>query len=123
MEEKDLFENMASMQRLKYDAKLISDCTRVCAGIAKNTRVLSKRFKKKAYRRIEQNFILGLKQIANKIPVFIELPKLESCGNGMYKEVDPKTNEPINNEIHVTPIEPTQQAIEQRPSKVIEYNN
>ena len=119
MEEKDLFEDMASMQRLKYDAKLIADCTRVFSGIAKNERVLSRRFKKKACRLIEQNFIRGLKQIEKKIPVFIELPKFETCGNGIYKEVDPKTKEPINNEVVITPIEssPLQKVIDYDKAK------
>ncbi len=128
MEEKDLFDGTSSMERLKQKAKLIADCTRIFAGISKNDRVLSRRFKRKASRTLENDFMKGLKQIDKKIPVYIEMPKLESCGNGMFKEVDPKTKEPINNEVHVTPLPSAYESknldktLSSSVSQVIEYN-
>ena len=128
MEEKDLFEGTVSMERLKHKAKLIADCTRIFSGIAKNERVCSKRFRRKANRAIENDFVKGLKQIDKRIPVYIEMPKLESCGNGMFREVDPNTNAPVNNEIHITPPPESykktncEEALPSGTTKVIEYN-
>lgn len=123
MQEKDLFDDTQPMLRLRLKAKLISDTTRVFSGLAKNERALHRSFIKACRRSLEKDFKKGLKNIDKKVPIFIELPKLETCGNGMFKEVDPKTKEPVNNEVHVTPIEPTQQALKQSPNRFIEYSD
>lgn len=119
MEEKDLFDGTVPMERLKQKAKLISDTIRVFSGISKYEKVLPRRFRKKAVTSLQSDFIKGLKQINKKIPVYIELPKLESCGNGMYKEVDPKTKEPVNNEIHTTPCQ--SQLVASDTPKILDY--
>ena len=102
MEEKDLFSGTISMKRLQYKAKLIKDCSVIFQGLSKYKEVLPSKFKKRAEKSVLSDFLRGLRQISKKCGVFVELPKIESVGNGMVREIDTKTKEPVSNEITVS---------------------
>ena len=98
------YDGILSMQRLRLKIGLIRDCHVAFCDLAEKKNVSPRSFRRKAERSIKRDFSKGLKQIDKKVPVFFELPKYESVGNGMWKEVDPKTNEPIDNEIKMSEI-------------------
>ena len=115
----DKFYNMEiSMKRLSNKGRLIDDCSLLFSGLSEMREVLPKRFRKKCEKTILRDFNAGLKIINKKIPVYIEMPELKSVGDGMYREVDSKTKEPVSEEITVSPIE---NQIEDDMRKVIDY--
>ena len=115
----DKFYNMeVSMKRLSNKGRLIDDCSLLFSGLSENREVLPKRFRKKCEKTILRDFIAGLKIINKKIPVYIEMPELKSVGNGMYREVDSETKEPITEEITISPID---NQIEEDMRKVFDY--
>jgi len=118
MEESKFFDGTISMRRLQIKAKLIADCSVIYEGLAKNKEVLPKKFRKRSELTVLRDFLKGLKIINKKCAVFVELPKIESCGNGMTREIDPKTKESINNEIQVSSID---RQIQNDMKQVIEY--
>ncbi|MBQ8845080.1 MAG: hypothetical protein IJ008_03580 [Clostridia bacterium] len=94
MEELDnLTENTDSMLKLRLKGKLINDISSVFSEIAQNKGVYAecgrfgRRFKNKAVKSIYTDFCKGLKSLDKKIPVFIEIPKLQEYSNGTYEEV------------------------------------
>lgn len=88
--EQSLFDNQAPMKRLSFKGKLIKDTLYLFQGISKYSQVLTgrngKKLRKKAERSLYKDFCAGLRNIDCKIPVYIELPKLEKYGNGSYVE-------------------------------------
>ena len=120
MEDKKFFDGEISMKRLQIKARLIEDCSVIYEGLAKNREVLPKKFRRRSERTVLKDFLKGIRIINRKYPVYIELPQLKSCGNGMYREVDYKTKEPVNEEIHITPVD---SQIESDFKKVIEYED
>lgn len=119
MEEDKFYDSEISMKRLKNKGRLIDDCSILFCGLAENREVLPKSFRKKCERTILRDFRIGIRIINKKIPVYIEMPELKSVGNGMYREVDSKTKEPINDEIHISAID---KQIEADMKKVIDYD-
>lgn len=119
MENDKFYNSEISMKRLINKGRLIDDCSFLFSSLAEKREVLPKIFRKKCEKTILRDFRKGISIINKKIPVYIELPKLESCGNGMYKEIDSRTKEPINNEITVTSMD---NQIEMDMKKVIEYD-
>lgn len=117
MEESKFFDGIISMKRLQLKAKLIEDCSVIYEGLAKNREVLPKKFRKRSEMSVLRDFLKGIKIINKKCAVFVELPKIESCGNGLTREIDPKTKQPLNNEIQVASID---YQIETDMKKVIE---
>ena len=108
MEEKNFYDNAPSMERLIHKGQLINNCIGVYKTLAQYVAVIPKSFRKKAERSVTRDFMKGLRVINKNNPVFVSMPKLERVGNGMVKEVDAKTKEPINNEVKVTPPVTTQ---------------
>lgn len=109
MEEKPLLEDRESMIRLSHEGKLMKDCTALFEFLSQKEGCLPRKFKRRADKYIIRNFNRGMKQIEKKIPVFIELPKLEKKGNGMYAVNYEKVNNPSDGEIVVnTPVVQTQ---------------
>ena len=105
MEDKKFYDNIESMKRLQFKGKLIADTLVLFEELASKKEVVPKRLRKKSERTILQDFVKGLKQINQKCKVYIEMPEIQRCGNGMVREIDPKTKEPVNNEIQVTSID------------------
>lgn len=89
----DLTENTDSMLKLRLKGKLINDVSSVFSEIAQNKGIyvecgrFGRRFKNKAVRSIYKDFCKGLKSLDKKIPVFIEIPKLQEYSNGTYEEL------------------------------------
>ena len=121
-DKKKFYDGVISMKRLQVKAKLIEDCSVIFSGLSKRAEVLPKKFKKVAERNILRDYCKGLRIINKKCPVYVELPKIESCGNGMYREIDEKTKEPINDEVHVL-TDTYQGQIENDMQKVIDYSS
>lgn len=88
MEERNLFDDTISMKRLAVKAKLIKDSSGLFKNLEKDRQVLNtyygKKYRRKAEKSVFKDFNKGLKIINNKIPVYIELPKLKPEGNGGY---------------------------------------
>ena len=119
MEVDKFYNSEISMKRLKNKGRLIDDCSLLFCGLAEEREVLPKSFRRKCEKTILQDFKKGLRIINKKIPVYIEMPQLKSVGNGMYREVDSKTKEPLNDEVTVSSFD---NQIEHDMKKVIEYN-
>lgn len=121
----EFYNGILSMQRLRLKIGLIHDCHIAFCDLAEKKNVSPKSFRRQAERSIKRDFRKGLKQIDKKVPVYFELPKYESVGNGMWKEVDSKTNEAIDNEVKISEcLQPNEfyQQIEQDMKQVIEYS-
>lgn len=118
MEDKKFYDGIISMKRLQLHGKLMDDCSLLFEKLSEKKEVLPKKFRKKNERKLLSTFGKGLKIIHKRCPVYIELPEFKSVGNGMTREIDSKTKEPVNNEVQVTTID-TQ--IEDDMRKVIEY--
>lgn len=74
------------MIRLELKEQLITECCSAYYLLSRYEKCLPKRFVWKASKSIRKDFKKGLKVINKKAEVYIELPKIESVGNGMYKE-------------------------------------
>lgn len=90
--------NVDCMKRLEQKGELIADITNVFQGISQNLQVYSKcgyygfLFRRKAVKSVFKDFKKGLRVIEKKIPVYVELPKLEEKSNGGY--VEHRANDP-----------------------------
>ena len=91
MEEQQLLEDTSSMIKLKTKSKLIKDTAGVYLFLSEKERGLSKQFVRYSRRSLLRDFKKGMRAINRKIPVYVELPKYEKKGNGMYtKETNGK---------------------------------
>lgn len=101
--DKSVFSNAEPMIRLSEKAKLTKDVTEVFSGLSKNKEVYlslgrcGKRFRNMVVKSIYKDAKKGMKKINSKIPVFIEMPKYESTGNGAWVEKHGKENPAIEN--------------------------
>lgn len=120
MEENKFYNSEISMKRLKNKGRLIDDCMLLFGGLSEKREVLPKSFRRKCTKTILRDFNKGLKIINKKIPVYIEMPQLKSVGNGMYREIDSKTKEPVSDEITVSSFD---NQIEADMKKVIDYKS
>lgn len=102
LNEDSFYDGILSMQRLRLKIGLIHDCHVGFCDLAEKKGVSPKAFRRLAERSIKSDFRKGIRQINKKVPVFIELPKYEPIGNGQWREVDAKTNQPIDNEVKVS---------------------
>lgn len=84
MEEKNLLEDTKLMLRLQAKSKLIKDCETIFEFLSMKEKCLSKKFNKLSRKSIYKDFKNGLKKINKRMPVYVELPKIKSEGNGMY---------------------------------------
>ncbi len=96
-----------TMERLKVKRQLILDVTELYEIFSKKIAVYKacgfygKKFLNKSVKEIYKDFKKGVKQINEKIPVFIELPTYRKEGENMYsKKSDLKGN--LTKEITVT---------------------
>lgn len=98
-----VFSNTESMIRLREKAKLIKDVTEVFSGLSKNKEVYlslgryGKKFRNLVVKSIYKDAKVGTKKINSRIPIFIEMPKYESVGNGAWVEKYGKENPTIEN--------------------------
>lgn len=120
MEEDKFYNSEISMKRLKNKGRLIDDCSLLFSGLSEKRDVLPKSFRRKCEKTILRDFRKGLQIINKKIPVYIEMPQLRSVGNGMYREIDSKTKEPVSDEITVSLFD---NQIEADMKKVIDYKS
>lgn len=102
-EESEIFNNSESMLRLKHKGKLIKDCIDLYSLLARYKAVTPKSFRRKSEKSINRDFVCGLRKINKNNPVYIEMPKVVSVGNGLTRKVDAKTNTPLTNEVDVHP--------------------
>lgn len=86
-------ESFVSMLKFKYKLGLMRDGSKVFEDIAKNMAVYKscgyrgKKYVSKTLKSFYKDYCKGLKELDKKVPVYIELPKLEEQSNGQYKEV------------------------------------
>lgn len=120
MEENKFYNSEISMKRLKNKGRLIDDCILLFCGLSEKREVLPRSFRRKCAKTILRDFNKGLRIINKKIPVYIEMPQLRSVGNGMYREIDSKTKEPVSDEITVSLFD---NQIEADMKKVIDYKS
>lgn len=110
MEDKKVFDGNISMLRLSEKRNLLEDCAVIFLGLSKYREVLPKKFRKKTTRSVMADFNRGLRIVNKRVPVYVELPLLEAKDNGVYREVNPKTKEPLTNELVVNTLEHNYQA-------------
>ncbi len=98
-EEQKLLDDTTSMLRLKKKAKLVKDCSIIFKQMSESRAVFDSRTGKKfrtfTEKSVLKDFIKGMKEIDKKIPVFVELPKVESAGNGGYSVGDSVDVDPV----------------------------
>ena len=102
MEDITFYQNKISMERLQNKGKLLEDCSYLFSQLSRFNATYPRGFYKKACKTIQRDFNKGIKIINKRIPVYVELPALKEYDNGMYQQVNPKTKEPIDDEVHVS---------------------
>lgn len=75
-----------TMERIRHKKKLLQDTNGIFSDLSKYKTVYPKGYYNRILREIKKDVYKGFKVINKKNPVFIEMPKLESVGNGMVKE-------------------------------------
>lgn len=91
--EEEKFEDVESMLKLKYEKNLVLDIFSIFEKFSEKADVLKfckfwgGKFRRKALRRAYKLYCKGLKELDKKVPVFVEVPKLEKQTEDQYKEV------------------------------------
>lgn len=124
--EEERYNDTETMLKLKYGRQLMFDTSIVFEEFAKKEAVYKvgklngKRFKNKSLRWVYKLFRKGLKKIDKKIPVFIELPKLEEQENGQFKEVKNKKQKSDEQIVHISNLPEQVEEKKERTRKMIE---
>ena len=102
------FENKDTMERLKIKRQLMLDTSEIFEFFSKRIAVYKvcgrygRKYLNNALKEVYKDYKKGVKQINEKIPVYIELPTYKKEGENMYsKNFDLKGNS--TKEITVTP--------------------
>ena len=91
-----------TMERLRHKSKLIKDTNEIFSDLSKLQLIYPKGYYKKVMKEIKKDVYKGFKVINEKNPVFIEMPKLNSVGNGMIsKTVSDNISEDENIEVNL----------------------
>lgn len=120
------YDDIESMLKLKYERRLMTDISGVFEEFAKKDAVYKvgkkygKKFKNRSLRRAYRLYLRGTKELDRKIPVFIELPKLEEQTNGQYREVKENKKDDIEQTIVVSDLPEQIEAQREETRKLID---
>lgn len=121
----EMFDNVKPMMRMALKGRLLEDYNKVMANNSKYEKCHSKLHHKKIEKMFWRDFKAGAKQINDKVPVFVELPKYEQDTDKSYVvKVGDETKEKVfpNSELPSSPSPSSPKISLERPD-LIEYQS